>query len=185
MYEDFFQEQIVKKKRDHSYRVFKKVNRLAQEFPWAYEYSYGENSIQVWCSNDYLGMSRHPEVKNAVRWVFEKYMKMKLDDSGLGIGEKFHFYWKKNKNKKKTLVTCFQSTSWYWPALPRSKPAHVYKCKSRRIIILTGNWITRYNWSLSNCQASARLLVVVLSFCELKLAIVTRQNVAILVVFTE
>jgi len=28
-YERFFNEQIMKKKRDHSYRVFKKVNRLA------------------------------------------------------------------------------------------------------------------------------------------------------------
>lgn len=73
VYEDFFQEQIVKKKKDHSYRVFKKVNRLAQEFPSAYEYTYGENAIQVWCSNDYLGMSRHPSVKNVVREALEKY----------------------------------------------------------------------------------------------------------------
>ena len=68
-YEDFFLEQILKKKRDHSYRVFKKVNRLAYDFPTAYEYSYGENAIKVWCSNDYLGMSTHPRVKEAVRWV--------------------------------------------------------------------------------------------------------------------
>jgi hypothetical protein len=67
-YEEFFHEQITRKKKDHSYRVFKKVNRLAAEFPGAYEYSWGKRPITVWCSNDYLGMSCHPEVKEAVRW---------------------------------------------------------------------------------------------------------------------
>lgn len=66
-YEQFFHEQIMRKKKDHSYRVFKKVNRLAAEFPGAYEYSWGERPITVWCSNDYLGMSCHPKVKEAVR----------------------------------------------------------------------------------------------------------------------
>lgn len=68
-YENFFHQQIMKKKMDHSYRVFKKVNRLAGpgQFPNAMEYSWGEKPVTVWCSNDYLGMSCHPEVKNAVR----------------------------------------------------------------------------------------------------------------------
>lgn len=71
-YDQFFHQQIMKKKKDHSYRVFKKVNRLAGpgQFPQAMEYSWGEKPITVWCSNDYLGMSCHPEVKNAVRYVF-------------------------------------------------------------------------------------------------------------------
>lgn len=74
-YEKFFQDQIVKKKQDHSYRVFKKVNRLAGEgkFPTALEYSWGEKPITVWCSNDYLGMSCHPEVKKAVRLALEQH----------------------------------------------------------------------------------------------------------------
>ncbi|XP_066997428.2 5-aminolevulinate synthase, erythroid-specific, mitochondrial isoform X2 [Anabrus simplex] len=72
-YEDFFHEQILRKKRDHSYRVFKKVNRLATEFPSAYEYSWGERPITVWCSNDYLGMSCHPKVKEAVRNALDMY----------------------------------------------------------------------------------------------------------------
>ena len=67
-YEAFFHEQIMRKKQDHSYRVFKKVNRLATEFPSALEYSWGEKPITVWCSNDYLGMSCHPGVKAAVRY---------------------------------------------------------------------------------------------------------------------
>jgi 5-aminolevulinate synthase len=55
------------------FRVFKKVNRLAQEFPGAMEYSWGKKSITVWCSNDYLGMSRHPDVVNAVHDALNKY----------------------------------------------------------------------------------------------------------------
>ena len=57
----------MKKKMDHSYRIFKKVNRSAENFPAAKEYSWGEKNINVWCSNDYLGMSAHPQVKAAVR----------------------------------------------------------------------------------------------------------------------
>jgi 5-aminolevulinate synthase len=34
-YESFFEEQIQKKKLDHSYRIFKKVNRSAMDFPAA------------------------------------------------------------------------------------------------------------------------------------------------------
>lgn len=72
-YEDFFHEQIMRKKRDHSYRVFKKVNRMASDFPTAMEYTWGERPITVWCANDYLGMSCHPTVKQAVRNALDKY----------------------------------------------------------------------------------------------------------------
>lgn len=49
-YENFFHEQIQRKKKDHSYRIFKKVSRLAGagEFPKAFEYSWGEKPITVW-----------------------------------------------------------------------------------------------------------------------------------------
>ncbi|KAJ8679501.1 hypothetical protein QAD02_015288 [Eretmocerus hayati] len=77
-YDNFFHEQIMRKKKDHSYRVFKKVNRLAPKFPAALEYSWGEKPITVWCSNDYLGMSRHPKVTSAVHEA--------LDNFGAGAG---------------------------------------------------------------------------------------------------
>ena len=66
-YEGFFEAQILKKKLDHSYRVFKKVNRSGASFPTAKEYTWGEKEINVWCSNDYLGMSAHPKVTGAVK----------------------------------------------------------------------------------------------------------------------
>lgn len=57
----------MRKKVDHSYRIFKKVNRLAMDFPYALEYTGIEKPVTVWCSNDYLGMSCHPKVKGAVQ----------------------------------------------------------------------------------------------------------------------
>ena len=55
------------------FRVFKRVNRSAAEFPAASEFSWGETKINVWCSNDYLGMSRHPEVRKAVTDAVETF----------------------------------------------------------------------------------------------------------------
>lgn len=70
-YDHFFIEKISEKKKDHTYRVFKTVNRNALAFPFAEDYTVSgrDNSqVSVWCSNDYLGMSRHPRVVTAIRW---------------------------------------------------------------------------------------------------------------------
>ena len=67
-YENFLHSQIEKKKADHTYRVFKRVTRRAEEFPIATNEVTGED-ITVWCSNDYLGMSWHPKVQAAVMYV--------------------------------------------------------------------------------------------------------------------
>ncbi|KAK9508675.1 hypothetical protein O3M35_006176 [Rhynocoris fuscipes] len=72
-YDQFFREQIMKKKKDHSYRVFKKVSRNATDFPNAIESSWGDKPITVWCANDYLGMSCHPKVQEAVSTALAKY----------------------------------------------------------------------------------------------------------------
>lgn len=65
-YQQFFQEQILKKKRDHSYRIFKKVARFANEPPLAQNVATQDQGITVWCSNDYLAMTAHPQVRAAV-----------------------------------------------------------------------------------------------------------------------
>lgn len=72
-YDKFFQSQIEKKKQDHSYRVFKKVLRKGSNFPYAEEHSGDKRKISVWCSNDYLGMSWHPNVTEAVRNALEQH----------------------------------------------------------------------------------------------------------------
>ncbi|XP_043192785.1 5-aminolevulinate synthase, erythroid-specific, mitochondrial-like isoform X2 [Amphibalanus amphitrite] len=77
-YEGFFRDQIRKKKEDHSYRIFKKVLRSADQFPAAAEFSRGRRDVTVWCSNDYLGMSRHPAVIGAVS--------QSLKEHGAGAG---------------------------------------------------------------------------------------------------
>ncbi|XP_032378014.1 5-aminolevulinate synthase, erythroid-specific, mitochondrial [Etheostoma spectabile] len=75
-YDRFFTEKISEKKKDHTYRVFKTVNRSAAVFPFAEDYSISGregSQVSVWCSNDYLGMSRHPRVLSAIRDAVEKH----------------------------------------------------------------------------------------------------------------
>ncbi|XP_077185646.1 5-aminolevulinate synthase, erythroid-specific, mitochondrial isoform X2 [Paroedura picta] len=80
-YDEFFEAKILEKKQDHTYRIFKTVNRQAEAYPFAEDYSCVETEAQkvsVWCSNDYLGMSRHPQVLEAMRET--------LDLHGAGAG---------------------------------------------------------------------------------------------------
>ncbi|XP_060084167.1 5-aminolevulinate synthase, erythroid-specific, mitochondrial-like [Ylistrum balloti] len=72
-YESFFEGEIQKKKRDHSYRIFKNVMRKGQKFPYAEEHSGKKRDITVWCSNDYLGMSWHPKVTKAVEQAVKEH----------------------------------------------------------------------------------------------------------------
>lgn len=68
-YDEFFEKKIEEKKSDHTYRVFKTVNRLANEFPMAENFTDSlddKKEVSVWCSNDYLGMSRHPRVVQSI-----------------------------------------------------------------------------------------------------------------------
>ncbi|RKF13087.1 5-aminolevulinate synthase [Roseovarius spongiae] len=61
------------------YRVFQEHNRIVGSFPWSMAVAGAENRrIAVWCSNDYLGMGQHPEVRAA--------MKRAIDDFGAGAG---------------------------------------------------------------------------------------------------
>ncbi len=64
-YEEFYAAELDRKKKDRSYRVFNNINRLAQQFPLAHTGS-GDH-VAVWCSNDYLGMGKHPEVLEAMK----------------------------------------------------------------------------------------------------------------------
>ena len=71
-YDKFFDKKIEDKLEDHSYRIFKTVNRCADAFPFAQDYSDSleeAKQVSVWCSNDYLGMSRHPSVINSIMYA--------------------------------------------------------------------------------------------------------------------
>ncbi|KAK8213395.1 5-aminolevulinate synthase, mitochondrial [Zalaria obscura] len=76
-YDGFYQNELDKKHKDKSYRYFNNINRLAKEFPRAHKDT-PEGRVTVWCSNDYLGMGRNPQVL--------KKMHETLDTYGAGAG---------------------------------------------------------------------------------------------------
>ena len=66
-YDRFFDAKIEAKKRDNSYRVFKRIERKSGLFPQAEaKTELDSRTITVWCSNDYLGLGQHPKLKKAV-----------------------------------------------------------------------------------------------------------------------
>ncbi|XP_075434515.1 5-aminolevulinate synthase, erythroid-specific, mitochondrial [Ascaphus truei] len=75
-YDEFFSRRIEEKKRDHTYRLFKTVNRRADAYPFAEDFSDlqgDKKEVSVWCSNDYLGMSRHPRVLQAISETLKEH----------------------------------------------------------------------------------------------------------------
>ncbi|KAJ0064538.1 hypothetical protein NL108_009508, partial [Boleophthalmus pectinirostris] len=73
-YGKFFTKMIQNKKNDHTYRIFKTINRSAVCFPMADNCSSDfRRDVSVWCSNDYLGMSHHPEVIQAIMETLRKH----------------------------------------------------------------------------------------------------------------
>ncbi len=71
-YEGFYNAELDKKHKDKSYRYFNNINRLAQEFPQAHM-SARDERVTVWCSNDYLGMGRNPEVLKSMHETLDTY----------------------------------------------------------------------------------------------------------------
>ena len=61
----FFKSELKKLKDEGLYRNFREIDRPIKKFPKADE-TQGEieRDVEVWCSNDYLNMSQHPEVIN-------------------------------------------------------------------------------------------------------------------------
>lgn len=76
-FDGMFENDIQKKRLDNSYRYFNNINRLAREFPLAHRQSEADK-VTVWCSNDYLALSKNQEVVDV--------MKKTLDQYGAGSG---------------------------------------------------------------------------------------------------
>lgn len=75
-YDEFFDRRIEEKRQDHTYRLFKTVNRRADAYPFAEDFSDLQGSkkeVSVWCSNDYLGMSRHPKVLQGIAETLKEH----------------------------------------------------------------------------------------------------------------
>ncbi|KAA1073182.1 mitochondrial 5-aminolevulinate synthase [Puccinia graminis f. sp. tritici] len=71
-YEKFYNNELEKKHQDKSYRYFNNINRLAAKFPIAHT-AEPKEEVTVWCSNDYLGMSKHPLVLESMKNTLTKY----------------------------------------------------------------------------------------------------------------
>lgn len=73
-YDNYFSEKIESKKKDGSYRNFKKITRQAKPFPIVKETNeQNEKQVTIWCSNDYLGLGRHPYVQSKVIEAVNNY----------------------------------------------------------------------------------------------------------------
>lgn len=78
-YRSVFSRALDKLKFEQRYRDFASIERLAGEYPYALLHTAeGARRISVWCSNDYLGMSQHPSVIEAMMETARR--------SGVGAG---------------------------------------------------------------------------------------------------
>ena len=71
-YDDLFQLKIDSLKAEGRYRVFNDLERKAGSFPHAKSHITGK-TVNVWCSNDYLGMGQHPKVISAMSEAIGRY----------------------------------------------------------------------------------------------------------------
>lgn len=71
-YESFYQAELDKKHKDKSYRYFNNINRMAAKFPVAHT-AKTTDEVDVWCANDYLGMSKNPVVIDTMTRTLQRY----------------------------------------------------------------------------------------------------------------
>lgn len=71
-YDGFIDTELDNKRKDKSYRYFNNINRLAKEYPLAHR-KLESDKVTVWCSNDYLALSKNEQVMNAMKRTIDKY----------------------------------------------------------------------------------------------------------------
>ncbi|MBJ6362615.1 5-aminolevulinate synthase [Paenibacillus sp. GCM10012307] len=90
MYAEIAEQKINQLKSKGHYREFVTINRICSQYPLANVNQQEGRPAVVWCSNDYLGMSQHPKVLEAMHEAIERY------GAGSGgsrnIGGTHHYY---------------------------------------------------------------------------------------------
>jgi 5-aminolevulinate synthase len=78
-YEASFRQRLESLHAEGRYRVFADIRRRCGAYPNADHITdEGSRDVTVWCSNDYLGMSQHPKVREAMHEA--------IDTVGAGSG---------------------------------------------------------------------------------------------------
>jgi 5-aminolevulinate synthase len=73
-YNSFFEGYLTNLKQEGNHRTFVSNARTGGQLPVTFvDTPQGKEQVTVWCSNDYLGMSQHPDVIEAGRAALAKY----------------------------------------------------------------------------------------------------------------
>ncbi len=70
-YDQYFTDAINSLKSEGRYRVFSDIERCVNRRPVAYDHK-RQKEVTIWCINDYLGMSQHPEIIEIANMVNSK-----------------------------------------------------------------------------------------------------------------
>lgn len=73
MYQSLLREQLELLKSSNQYRTFTTLSRICGQYPLAKVEGKHHDPVVVWCSNDYLGMSQHPLVRERMHQALETY----------------------------------------------------------------------------------------------------------------
>lgn len=73
MYQSILRQQLELLKSSNQYRTFTTLSRICGQYPLAKLEGAPDTPVVVWCSNDYLGMSQHPLVRQQMHWALETY----------------------------------------------------------------------------------------------------------------
>ena len=73
MYQALLREQLETLKSSNQYRTFTTLSRICGQYPLAKLTGTNQKPVVVWCSNDYLGMSQHPSVREEMHDALETY----------------------------------------------------------------------------------------------------------------
>nr|WP_280291352.1 aminotransferase class I/II-fold pyridoxal phosphate-dependent enzyme [Pseudomonas sp. BN417] len=73
MYQALLREQLETLKSSNQYRTFTTLSRMCGQYPLAKLEGRDQEPVVVWCSNDYLGMSQHPVVRERMHEALETY----------------------------------------------------------------------------------------------------------------